>query len=202
MRSFLAPLALLLYGVAVATSAPAMTVSVNMTGTVDFPGAPFENSIGEGFTASFVFDTGTPAQDILGFTAFSAVSATIDNYAFTDPLIFLVEDSSGGDFLGIVENPLTVIDDVTSLNFEDIDGTALPTKQLTDLLNLNLSDFESAIAARNIGPFNDPIGTIETLAVTVVPLPASLPMLLSVIGGLALLRRRCAARAPRDAAPA
>ena len=103
------------------------------------------------------------------------------------PLINSVFDGGAGDNT-VVFAELMPFDDVTSARFG------------ADLVSLALDDGSGGIS----GDFRDfglwqfgeeaPLSTAEFRAAlpraTVVPVPAALPLLLSALGGLALLRRR------------
>lgn len=209
VRNFLAAGAV---AVVSATATLAASVTVNWTGEVTDPGRASGVSIGDAITGSFSYDSTSPEE--LGLPTFSffdtghdssfvlgGFAGTFGNQrigVFLDvsgqhqfdsraPNVISDQTYSGSTIGGSAPTQLFVV-------LRDASATALTGTALPDSLDPADWDFPSPAASRIDGPSLKFVVTgFTTENLSAIPLPATLPMMLAVVGGIGLARRR---RAP------
>ena len=193
-------------------ASPASALTLNIDFTIDallfddpmqFSTPEFTGglNVGDTFGASLELE-----QDAGGFTSFPFQSLSVDLSTLGGPMLAF---GGGGAFTGSNGGPQgpdtleleiitsVLVDTVASLSvysatltFTDQDGAALDSGGLPPFLDFNL--FETIeIDIKRLGNLGD-TESLQASALSIVPVPAALPLMLTALGGFGLLawRRR------------
>lgn len=186
IKAFLAS-GLLILGLA--SAAPAATLDFNETGIIDLQGSTvvtLSNAVLTSLDANFFIGFGYGETNGNGI----ACGATIGGDCEADWRIDFATDIMGLTFASFGTDPGDLVDVMAYLNGALLGSIAVTTDMMLDFSGFGVIDrlvFDDSSSGAGIG-FGD--FSFDTADMALVPLPATLPLLLAGVFGLSVARRR------------